>query len=354
MQSAPIDDRTLIVAELSANHNNKFDLAVKTIEAMAKAGADAVKVQTYKPESLTLDLNTGYFAPRTEGLWKGYTPWNLYQEAAMPYEWQPKLKEVALDIGLLFFSSPFDLEAVDFLAGMDVPMFKIASFEINDLQLIEYAAAKGKPMIISTGVANENDIREAIEACHRMGNNDITLLKCTSEYPSDLNRANLLTIPDMKKRFRVEVGVSDHTLGSTVPQVAVALGAKIVEKHFILDRRLGGPDSAFSMEPNEFAEMVQAIRNVECSLGEVCYKVSEKDINRRRSLFIVQDVKAGDLLNQENVRSIRPGNGLAPKYLPGIIGMRFRASYLKGTPLTWEMINYDHIRQVSDYLDAPK
>ena len=326
-------DKVFIIAELSANHNNDFDLAVKTIKAMAQAGADAVKVQTYRPKSLTLDLDTGYFAPRTEGLWKGYTPWKLYTEAAMPYEWQPKLKKVAEDLGLVFFSSPFDMEAVDFLESINVPMYKIASFEITDIPLIEYAASKGKPMIISTGVAEEQDIQLAVETCRKTGNNQITLLKCTSQYPATIEKANLFTIPDMKQRFGLEVGVSDHTMGSMVPVVAVSLGAKVVEKHFILDRNLGGPDSAFSMEPLEFKEMVKAVRQAEAALGQVTFEVSKKDKDRRRSLFVVKDIKAGEVLTQKNIRSIRPGFGLHPKYFKDVIGKRAKVDLERGKAL---------------------
>lgn len=331
-------ERAFIIAELSANHNNDFDLAVKTIEAMSEAGADAVKVQTYRPESLTIDSDTGYFAPRTEGLWRGYTPWKLYTEAAMPYEWQSKLKKVAEDLGLLFFSSPFDKEGVDFLESIDVPMYKIASFEITDIPLIEYTASKGKPMIISTGVAEIEDIELALETCRRVGNNEITLLKCTSQYPATIEDANLRTIPEMKKRFGVEVGVSDHTMGCIVPTVAVSLGATVVEKHFILDRKLGGPDSAFSMQPHEFKEMVQSVRQAESALGKVTYQVSENDKNRRRSLFAVKDIKAGESFTKENVRSIRPGNGLHPKYLKEVIGKTATFDILKGTPLSFDFI----------------
>ena len=331
-------NKVFIVAELSANHNNNFDFAVKTIHAMAEAGADAVKVQTYKPESLTINLNTGYFAPRNEGLWKGYTPWKLYKEASMPYEWQPKLKKIAEDLGLLFFSSPFDKEGVDFLESINVPIYKIASLEITDIPLIEYAASKGKPMIISTGVADNEDIQLALDTCFKAGNNQITLLKCTSQYPATIEDANLQTIPDMRKRFCVEVGVSDHTMGSLVPTVAVSLGAKVVEKHFILDRNLGGPDSAFSMEPQEFKEMVRAIRQAEAALGKVTYKVSENDRNRRRSLFAVKDIKAGEPFSEENVRSIRPGYGVHPKYLNEILGKKAKTDIKRGTPLKWEDI----------------
>jgi len=332
------NQQVFIIAELSANHNNNFDLAVATIEAMAQSGADAVKVQTYKPQSLTLNLDTGHFAPKTEGLWKGYTSWKLYTEAAMPYEWQPKLKKIAEDAGLVFFSSPFDKEGVDFLESIDCPIYKIASFEITDIPLIEYAASKGKPMIISTGVANEQDIQTALDACRNVGNNQITLLKCTSQYPATIEQANLITIPDIKKRFGVEVGVSDHTMGNLIPTVAVSLGATVVEKHFILERKLGGPDSAFSMEPHEFKEMVKQVRLVEKALGKVNYHVSEIDKNRRRSLFVVKDIKAGEAFTVENIRSIRPGVGLHPKYYSSVIGKTAKDDIQKGTPLSFNLI----------------
>ena len=323
-------NKTYIIAELSANHNNDFDLAVKTLEAMAESGANAVKVQTYKPQSLTINLDTGHFASRKDGLWKGYTPWKLFTEAAMPYEWQPKLQKIAENLRLEFFSSPFDLEGVDFLETLNVPRYKIASFEITDIPLITYAASKGKPMIISTGVAEIADIQLALEACYKAGNKDITLLKCTSQYPATIEQANLKTMVDMKERFGVKVGLSDHTMGSLVPTVAVSLGAEVVEKHFILDRSLGGPDFAFSMEPDEFAEMVSAIRNTEKVLGSVTYEVSETDKMRRRSLFVVEDIKAGDIITEKNVRSVRPGFGLHPKYLPEVLGKEATSDLEKG------------------------
>lgn len=331
--------KTFIVAELSANHNNDFDLAVKTIQAMAESGADAVKLQTYKPESLTLNLNTGFFAPRTEGLWKGYTPWDLYSETAMPYEWQPKLKAIAEELGLVFFSSPFDKEGVDFLESIGNPIYKIASPEITDIPLIEYAASKGKPIIISTGLAEIEDIELALETCRKVGNHQISLLKCTSQYPATIEQANLKTIPDMKKRFGVEIGVSDHTMGSMVPIVAVSLGATIVEKHFILDRKLGGPDSVFSMEPHEFKEMVNSVRKAESSLGTIDYSVSEKDKNRRRSLFAVKEIQAGCIFTYDNVRSIRPGYGLHPMILKEIIGQVAKRNFTKGDPIIKFAVN---------------
>jgi pseudaminic acid synthase len=332
------DKNVFIVAELSANHNNSFDTAVKTIKAIAESGADAVKVQTFKPESLTLNLDTGYFAPKSEGLWKGYTPWKLYKESAMPYKWQPKLKKIAEDLGLVFFSSPFDKEGVDFLESINVPMYKIASFEITDIPLIEYAASKGKPMVISTGVAEIEDIQLAIDTCRKTGNDNITLLKCTSDYPAVVDKANLLTITDMEERFSVNVGVSDHTFGNIVPVAAVSLGACMVEKHFILDRNLKTADAVFSMEPQEFKEMVQAVRDADSALGKTTYDVSEKDKNRRRSLFAVKDIKKGEFFTEHNIQSIRPGYGLAPKYLNQILKSKAGKKISKGTPLSADLI----------------
>lgn len=330
--------KTFIIAELSGNHNNNFDLTVKTISSIAETGADAVKLQTYKPESLTIDSKKGFFAPFKEGLWKGATPWELYKKAAMPYEWQSKLKKIAEDKGLIFFSSPFDKEGVDFLHELDVPMYKIASFEIVDIPLIEYCAKKNKPMIISTGVASIEDIELAIQTCHKAGNTDITLLKCTSDYPAKISDANLLTIPDMKKKFKVKVGISDHTMGSLAPVVAVALGATVVEKHYILDRKLGGTDAAFSMMPLEFKKMIKDIRDTEASLGKINYDVSEKNKLRRRSLFIIKDIKKGEKLTEKNVGSIRPGYGLHPKYYQNILNKKIKYDVKKGTPLSLNLI----------------
>ena len=328
----------LIIAELSANHNNDFDIAADTIKAMAASGADAVKVQTYTADSLSIDVDNEYFKEKTEGLWKGYRPYDLYKEAAMPYSWQPKLQEIAHGLGLEFFSSPFDIEGVDFLETLHVPKYKIASFEITDIPLIEYTASKGKPMIISTGVADIEDIQLAVDTCRKAGNDDITLLKCTSNYPATIEDANLLTIPDLKARFGTKVGVSDHTMGHTVPVVAVSLGARVVEKHFILDRSMGGPDSSFSMEPDEFKLMTEEVRKAEKALGEVIYEVSDQDKLRRRSLFVVKDIRMGELFTNENIRSVRPGHGLSPKYLPQILGTTAKIEMKKGTPLTREFL----------------
>ena len=333
--------KVFIIAELSANHNQNFDLAVKTIKAMKDAGADAVKLQTYTPDTITIDCDNKYFQIK-DGLWQGKTLYQLYQEAYTPWEWQPKLKEIAEDLGLICFSSVFDKTAVDFLEKMNVPAYKIASFEITDIPLIEYIASKGKPVIISTGIATLSDIEEAVNACKRMGNDQIALLKCTSAYPAPIEDANLLTIPNMKETFGTVVGLSDHTLGSSVAIASVALGAKLIEKHFILDRNLGGPDSAFSMEPEEFKQMVKSIREVEKALGKVTYDLTEKQKKSRdlsRSLFIVKDIKKGEVFTEENVRSIRPGYGLSPKHYSNVFGKMTTKDIERGTPLKIEMVD---------------
>lgn len=327
-----------IIAEISANHNNDLTIAKKTIDAIAESGADAVKIQTYTADSLTLNANNEYFGPRTEGLWKGRTLYDLFSEGSLPYEWQPELKKHTEDKGLVFFSSPFDIEAVDFLESMNVPMYKIASPEITDIPLIEHVAKKHKPIIISTGMASAEDIHLALETCRNAGNENITLLKCTSEYPATPDMANLLTIPDMKSKFGVDVGLSDHTMGSTVPIAAVALGARVIEKHFILDRNLGGPDAAFSMEPHEFKAMVDAAREAYASLGQVGYELTERNKNRRRSLFVAKDIKAGEILTSKNIRSVRPGYGLHPKHLNEVLGKVAIKDIPKGEPLTFDLI----------------
>jgi pseudaminic acid synthase len=328
-----IKEELFIVAELSANHNNDLALAIKTIEAIARSGADAVKVQTFTADSLTLDVDNEFFGPRKDGLWKGRTLYELYQEGALPYEWHHTLQKVATDSGLVFFSAPFAKKDVDFLETLNVPLYKVASPEITDIPLISYMASKLKPMIISTGMADEQDIRLALDTCGKNGNKDVTLLKCTSEYPATPEMANLLTIPDMKKRFGARIGLSDHTLGSTAPIAAVALGATVIEKHFILDRSLGGIDSAFSMEPAEFAEMAKGAREAYAALGEVSYELTERNRLRRRSLFAAEDIKAGEPFTEINVRSVRPGNGLHPKYFSAIVGKLAKMDIEKGMPI---------------------
>ncbi len=322
-----------IIAEMSANHMCDKEIAIKTIKEIANTGADAVKVQTFKPESLTLNLNSGYFRPREDGLWKGMTPWDLYSKASLPYEWHNELKEIAENLNLDFFSTPFDIEAVDFLEELDVPLYKIASLEVNDLPLISYIASKGKPMLISTGVASENDIRNVINVCKKNKNDNITLLKCTSDYPSRVSDANLATLSDMKSKFKCSIGISDHTVGNIVPVTAVGFGISVIEKHFIIDRKLESPDALFSMEPREFKKMVKKVRLAESALGNVSYNVSHKDKLRRRSIFVVNKIKKNEKFSTKNIRSIRPGYGMAPSYYNQIIGKKASVDLDPGTPM---------------------
>jgi len=332
---------TYIVAELSANHNQSFEQSVALIRAAKEAGADAVKLQTYTPDTITINSDSPLFRHPADSLWKGKTLYELYQEAYMPWEWQPKLKEIADEIGIDLFSTAFDPTAVDFLEQMGVPVHKVASFEIVDIPLIEKMARTGKPLIISTGMATLGEIEEAVQAARRAGATQIALLKCTSAYPAPPEEMNLRTIPHLAEAFGVPVGLSDHTLGIAVPVAAVALGACIVEKHFTLSRDIPGPDSAFSLEPHEFKAMVEAIRTVEKALGKVHYGVSEREMQSRifrRSLFVVKDMKAGEMFTEENVRSIRPGYGLPPKFLKYIIGRRATQNIKMGTPLTWDLV----------------
>lgn len=335
------NQRTLIVAELSCNHLQDFELAVKTIRAMKESGADAVKVQTYRPDTLTIDCDKEWFQIQGGTLWDGQNLFQLYEKAYTPWDWQPRLQQLAADLGLLFFSSPFDPTAADFLEEMKVPCYKIASFEITDIPFIEYVARKGKPMIISTGIAVLADIQDAVTACRAQGNDQIVLLKCTSAYPTPMNEVNLRTMPNLGETFQVLYGLSDHTTGPAVPVAAVALGASIIEKHFILARDLGGPDAAFSMEPAAFKQMADLVRQAEAALGTVVYDLTAKMQSGRafaRSLFVVRDMPAGDVFSPDNVRSIRPGNGLLPKHLPAIIGKRARIDIPFGTPLQWNLV----------------
>lgn len=331
-----------IIAELSANHLHDFDIAVETLKAMKDSGADAVKFQTYTPDTITINSRNDYFQIKQGTIWDGKNLYELYQEAYTPWEWQPKLKKIAEKLGLIAFSSPFDKSAVDFLEDMNMPAYKIASFEITDIPLIEYVASTRKPIIISTGIAELGDIELAVKTCEKEGNDQIALLKCTSSYPAPLEEINLNTIPHLKQAFNTIVGLSDHTLGNSVAIASVALGAAIIEKHFILDRKLGGPDADFSTEPEEFKNMVNSIREVEKALGKVSYKLTTKTKSNKdfsRSLFVVKDVKKGDKFTEDNVRSIRPGFGLHPKYLRYIIGKKASKDILKGIPLNWNLIN---------------
>lgn len=331
----------MVVGELSANHNHDFKIAEKTIRAMKAAGADAVKIQTYTADTLTIDSDKKYFRVKQGTVWDGKSLYKLYQEAYTPWDWQPKLQKIAEDLGMIFFSSPFDVSAVDFLEKMKVPAYKVASFEITDVNLIEYIAKKGKPIVISTGVAQLEDIEAAVRICRKSGNDKIILLKCVSSYPADPADMNLLTLPDMKKKFACEIGLSDHSMGSEAAVAAVALGAKIVEKHFILDRKIGGPDSGFSLEPDEFKLMVDSIRIVEKALGRISYDLNKKSKKSRefsRSLFIVEDVKKGERFSENNVRSIRPGFGLHPRFLKKVIGKKASKNIERGTPLKPEHV----------------
>jgi len=331
------DKPVFIIAELSANHLQDYKLAVKSIQAIKKTGADAVKLQTFTPDTITLNCNNRYFRIRKGTLWSGKTLYQLYQKAYTPWDWQPKLKEIAENLGLVCFSTPFDKSAVDFLEKIKVGAYKIASFEITDLPLIEYAASKGKPMIISTGIAVTEEIREAVQACRKKGNNNIALLKCTSAYPTPLLEVNLMVIPYLKRKFKTVVGLSDHTLEISVPIAAVALGASIIEKHFILNRKLGGPDSAFSLEPEEFMTMVKSIRGVEKALGSSTLKLSKTAESSRtfsRSLFVVNNISRGEVFTERNVKSIRPGYGLPPKYLKNVLGRISKQNIKRGTPLS--------------------
>jgi pseudaminic acid synthase len=335
------DSKVFVIAELSANHNQNFEIAAKTIVAAKESGADAIKIQTYTPDTITLDCRNDYFKISQGTIWDGKYLYDLYMEAYTPWEWQPKLKKIAEDCGLIFFSSPFDISAVDFLEELDVPAYKIASFEITDIPLIDYIAKKNKPVIISTGIASLEDIELAIKTCRKNGNEKIALLKCTSSYPATIENANLNTINDMISRFGLIAGLSDHTIGDSAVIASVAIGAKIIEKHFILDRKTGGPDSSFSMEPDEFKSMVKSVREVESALGNVDYSMTvEKTKNREfsRSLFVVKDITLGEIFTEENIRSIRPGYGLHPKFYFEVLGKKATVNIRRGTPLKNEHI----------------
>jgi pseudaminic acid synthase len=331
-----------IVAELSANHNQDIELAKESIHAIKECGADAVKLQTYTPETITIDCKNEYFQINAGTLWDGKTLYDLYKEAYTPWEWHWELKELAEKLGLIFFSTPFDPTAVDFLEELGVPAYKVASFEITDIPLIEYVASRGKPVIISTGIADLCDIHEAVNACRRVGNDQIILLKCTSSYPAPLEEANLRTLPYMAETFGCVVGISDHTLGVTVPIVAVAFGAKVIEKHFILSKDIQSPDREFSLTPEEFSQMVRSVREAEKAIGEVKFELSDRVRKNRifaRSLFVVKDMKKGEIFTEENVRSIRPGYGLHPKFLKDVMGRRAKKDIKRGTPLNWDLID---------------
>ncbi len=323
------DKEVFIIAELSANHNQEFELAKKGVQVAYEAGCNAVKLQTYTPNSLTLDIKDERF--RAGDIWSDEYLYDLYRRACMPYEWHKPLKEYADKLGILLFSSPFDKEAVDILEDIDVPAYKIASFEITDIPLIRYAAYKGKPIIISTGVGDAEDIKLAISACKSVGNEDIVLLKCTSAYPAKPKSMNLLTIPDMKKRFDTEVGLSDHTLGLDAVIASVALGARVIEKHFMPDENIDTPDSAFSLSPKQLKEMVKSVRNVEKMLGGIKYDGKSKEYVR--SLYVSRNIKKGEPFTKDNIKSIRQKDGLHPKFYEAVLGKIATKNYRTGEPL---------------------
>lgn len=332
-----IDDKSpvFIIAELSANHNGSLENALATIKAAKRAGADCIKLQTYTADTITLDSDKEDFVIKGT-IWDGKKLHSLYQEAYTPWEWHEQIYKVAQEEGLICFSSPFDKTAVDLLESLDSPAYKIASFEITDIPLIEYIASKGKPVIISTGIARQEDIELALDACHRMGNYDVALLKCTSSYPAPIEEANMCMVKDLAERYQVISGLSDHTMGSTVPVVATVFGAKIIEKHFIIDRAIGGPDASFSMNEEEFTAMVKAVREAEKAVGIVDYNLTEKQAKGRdfsRSLYIAEDIAKGQLFTENNLRSVRPGFGLHPKYYHQLVGKRATIHLEKGTPM---------------------
>lgn len=336
-----MDNHIFLVAEMSANHGGNYNMAVETIKAAKRAGADAIKLQTYTADTITLDCAKPDFIINEGSIWDGRTFYELYHKAYTPWEWHADLFKVAREEGLICFSSPFDRSAVDLLESMDAPMYKIASFEITDIPLIEYTASKMKPMIIATGISTLEDIQLAVDACRKVGNEDITLLKCTSAYPAPIEDANVCMINDLAKRFGVKAGLSDHTIGSLVPILSVAFGATMIEKHFILNKDVDSEDASFSMDEKEFKDMVDKVRLAERAIGEIDYTLTDKMRGSRtaaRSLYVAENVNAGDIITEKNVRSVRPGYGLAPKYLPEILGKKFSKNAEKGDRMTWDLV----------------
>lgn len=330
-----------IIAELSANHNGSIDTAIETVKAAKRAGANCIKLQTFTADTITLDSKKKDFKINQGTLWDGQYLHDLYKTTHLPWQWHEKIMEVAKEEELICFSSPFDPTSVEFLETLNVPAYKIASFEITDIPLIELVASKGKPIIISTGIAEEADIELALDACKRMGNHEVALLKCTSSYPAPIEEANMCMVRDLAERYKVISGLSDHTIGSIVPVVATALGAKIIEKHFIIDRSIGGADASFSMNEAEFKDMVKAVRQAESAIGVVDYTLTEKQLKGKdfaRSLYVVKDIKAGELITKENVRSIRPGFGIHPKYYKEVLGKKTAQNLDKGDPLHFDSL----------------
>ena len=335
------DSPVFIIAELSANHNGSIDTAIETVKAAKRAGADCIKLQTFTADTITLDSKKDDFKINQGTLWDGQYLHDIYKTTHLPWEWHERIIHAAKQENLICFSSPFDPTAVEFLETLNVPAYKIASFEITDIPLIELIASKGKPIIMSTGIAELEDIELALEACKRMGNTNIALLKCTSSYPAPIEEANMCMVKDLAERYNVISGLSDHTMGNTVPVVATAMGAKIIEKHFILDHAIGGADASFSMNETEFSDMVKAVREAESAIGVVDYRLTEKQRKGRdfcRSLYVVEDIRSGELISEKNVRSIRPGFGMHPKFFNEVLGEKVKMDLEKGIPLQWKMI----------------
>ena len=330
-----------IIAELSANHNGSLETAKETVRAAKRAGANCIKLQTFTADTITLNSQKEDFIITQGTLWDGQYLHDLYSQTCLPWEWHKEIMHVAKEENIICFSSPFDPTSVEFLEKLNVPAYKIASFEITDIPLIELIASKGKPVIISTGIAGKEDIELALDACKRMSNDNVALLKCTSSYPAPINEANMIMVKDLAERYNVISGLSDHTMGSTVPVVATAMGAKIIEKHFILNRDVGGADASFSMNEEEFTAMVKAVREAESAIGKVDYTLTEKQKKSRdfsRSLYVVKDIKKGEIITEQNVRSIRPGFGLHPKYFNQVIGEIVKVDLEKGTAFRLDFI----------------
>lgn len=331
-----------VVAELSANHNHDLDQAVRLIETAKESGADAVKLQTYTPDTITLRSDREYFQIRSGTIWDGRSLYELYGEAYTPWDWQPKLKQVADNLGIGFFSSAFDSTSVDFLESIGVPAYKVASCELVDIPLLQRISRTGKPLILSTGMAAIEEIEEAVKTAREAGAEQIALLKCASAYPAPPCEMNLRTIPELARRFEFPVGLSDHTMDIAVPVTAIALGACIIEKHLTLSRSFKGPDSAFSLEPAEFKAMVGAVRIAEKSLGEIHFGPTDSERSSRvfrRSLFVIEAVRQGEIFSEKNIRSIRPGHGLHTRHLPEIVGQRASRDIERGTPLSWDLVS---------------
>lgn len=331
-----LNEPAFIIAELSCNHLNDFSIVEKTVKAAADSGVDALKLATLTPDTMTINSDKNDFIINADSVWDGRSFYDLYTETSMPYEWHEKIQKMCEELGLICFSTPYDISAAEFLKELDMPAYKIASFELVDIPLIKRVASYGKPVILSTGIAKENEISDAVNACKEMGNDQVILLKCTSGYPAPFNEINLRTIPKLRDDFRIIPGLSDHTLGIEIPIAAVSLGARVIEKHIILDRSYGGPDAHFSLNPAEFGALVKAVRNVEMALGKPTYALSDssrKSRSNMRSLYLVRDIKAGETFTDENIRSIRPGYGMAPKNMDNVIGKKASRDIERGTPL---------------------